>query len=435
MSCPSDVDETEEDALTRERAWSVLSEEDEVAARDAFEQQRVAKIKKQRNDDRRARDVHAACRRLCAAFNGNSASRQWLECGAGAGSTFRRRFDAMGRALGGVLARRGRRRRCSQETLRPGRLLFSTDAPAVGAAARLRVAGAGRCLCARVCLSCSRRKTFLREGRKLEEGSRLALNNADVLGNGRRLVLRVFGSSANLFGAEAADLDMCVVPAASEEDTELSSPEVCRRVGEASESAGAKNVQVRDTARVPIVLFADPQTGLDCDVSTHNLLALRNTELLRAYAKIDGRARGMAYVIKKWAKIRGINSPSDGTLSSYGYILCVLAFLQTVPNLPILPSLQAVGSGLAEPEEPGPTAARRAAPLFDASRDVCLFAHTPTRRAHWLTCGKLLKETASPRRVARVIFPALRLGRGLPQPRGRAARTACVLRMANKVRA
>ena len=116
------------------------------------------------------------------------------------------------------------------------------------------------------------------------------------------MVLRVFGSSANLFGAEGADLDMCVVPAASEEDTELTSPEVCRRVGEALESAGAKNVQVRDTARVPIVLFADPQTGLDCDVSTHNPLALRNTELLRAYAKIDGRVRGMAYVIKKWAK-------------------------------------------------------------------------------------------------------------------------------------
>ena len=48
----------------------------------AIEQQRVAKIKKQRNDDRRARDVHAACRRLCAAFNGNSASRQWLESAA-----------------------------------------------------------------------------------------------------------------------------------------------------------------------------------------------------------------------------------------------------------------------------------------------------------------------------------------------------------------
>ena len=61
----------------------------------------------------------------------------------------------------------------------------------------------------------------------------------------------------------------------------------------------------------------------------------------------------MAYVIKKWAKIRGINSPSDGTLSSYGYILCVLAFLQTVPNPPILPSFTKIGPGLAEPEEPG----------------------------------------------------------------------------------
>ena len=136
---------------------------------------------------------------------------------------------------------------------------------------------------------------------------------------------------------------------------------------------------MRDTARVPIVLFADPQTGLDCDVSTHNPLALRNTELLRAYAKIDGRVRGMAYVIKKWAKIRGINSPSDGTLSSYGYILCVLAFLQTVPNPPILPSLQRLDLDWPNPKNPDRPPPERVPHPFDASRDVCLSFHDPDK--------------------------------------------------------
>ena len=376
---PFDVDETEEDALTRERAWSVLSEEDEVAARDAFEQQRVAKIKKQRNDDRRARDVHAACRRLCAAFNGNSASRQWLE--SAAPEQARRlddvstRWDALleefwpGGADGVAALRRHYDR--ADSFFRP---THQPSAQQHGFAWR-----ALDDACARVLPQLFPSENFFKRREEVRRRVEACLNNADVLGNGRRLVLRVFGSSANLFGAEGADLDMCVVPAASEEDTELTSPEVCRRVGEALESAGAKNVQVRDTARVPIVLFADPQTGLDCDVSTHNPLALRNTELLRAYAKIDGRVRGMAYVIKKWAKIRGINSPSDGTLSSYGYILCVLAFLQTVPSPPILPSLQRLDLDWPNPKNPDRPPPERVPHPFDASRDVCLSFHDPDK--------------------------------------------------------
>ena len=194
---------------------------------------------------------------------------------------------------------------------------------------------------------------------------------------------------------------------------------------EALESAGAKNVQVGDTARVPIVLFADPQTGLDCDVSTHNPLALRNTELLRAYAKIDGRVRGMAYVIKKWAKIRGFNSPSDGTLSSYGYILCVLAFLQTVPNPPILPSLLGRLDGLAEPED-GQTPTGGHAPLRRVKGRLFIVSRP---RQDGLIGGPPGNRRAEPPvawRVARVVLSALRLGRGLPQPRGRApGRPAC----------
>ena len=171
---PFDVDETEEDALTRERAWSVLSEEDEVAARDAFEQQRVAKIKKQRNDDRRARDVHAACRRLCAAFNGNSASRQWLE--SAAPEQARRlddvstRWDALleefwpGGADGVAALRRHYDRPTPFSDRRTSRRRSSTG-----------LRGGRWTMPVRACCpSCSRQKTFSREGRKLEEGSRRA---------------------------------------------------------------------------------------------------------------------------------------------------------------------------------------------------------------------------------------------------------------------
>ena len=68
--------------------------------------------------------------------------------------------------------------------------------------------------------------------------------------------------------------------------------------------------------------------GLDCDIAFHNPLALSNTKLLYSYSKADPRVRPLAFVLKHWAKSRHINNPGEGTLSSYGYILLLIHFLQ-----------------------------------------------------------------------------------------------------------
>lgn len=73
-------------------------------------------------------------------------------------------------------------------------------------------------------------------------------------------------------------------------------------------------------------LFAT--TGLECDVAFNNVLAIRNTQLLALYNEVDPRVKILAYLIKYWAKRRDINCPGEGTLSSYGYILCLIQFLQ-----------------------------------------------------------------------------------------------------------
>lgn len=73
--------------------------------------------------------------------------------------------------------------------------------------------------------------------------------------------------------------------------------------------------------------------GLDCDVTYYNPLAIQNTTLLRTYSLIDPRVRYLAYIIKHWAKKRHINNPADGTLSSYGYLLCLIHFLQVRDTL------------------------------------------------------------------------------------------------------
>lgn len=100
-------------------------------------------------------------------------------------------------------------------------------------------------------------------------------------------------------------------------------------------------MEIRSTSRIPLVLFTHPTSGLECDLSLSNPLAINNTDLLLTYSRIDDRVRPLAFLIKQWSKARGINNPGEGTLSSYAFLLCLIHFLQTRP-LPVLPYLQSL---------------------------------------------------------------------------------------------
>lgn len=76
-------------------------------------------------------------------------------------------------------------------------------------------------------------------------------------------------------------------------------------------------LQALTHARVPIVKLMDPVTGISCDICINNLLAVVNTKLLWDYARIDARLRQLAFIVKHWAKSRGVNETYHGTLSSY----------------------------------------------------------------------------------------------------------------------
>jgi DNA polymerase sigma len=151
-------------------------------------------------------------------------------------------------------------------------------------------------------------------------------------------VLQVFGSSVNGFGTNSADLDMCIMYPSDRPPPENHS-DVIEAIASALTNLGMEEVDSRSTARIPIVLFKDPVSGLDCDISVMNPLAVKNSALLRTYAYVDPRVRWLGHIVKYWARCRRINNASEGTLSSYGYILCVLNFLQT-RNPPLVPNLQ-----------------------------------------------------------------------------------------------
>ena len=153
--------------------------------------------------------------------------------------------------------------------------------------------------------------------------------------------LHIFGSSANGFGSPNSDLDMCLAVPGGREGLEDGVASM-GALAEDLERAGMEEVSARLTARIPIIMFKDNMTGLDCDISLHNPLAVKNTQLLMSYSTVDPRVRQLAYAVKRWSKARDLNNPSSGTLSSYGWMIMLLHFLQGLGNQPVLPHLQKI---------------------------------------------------------------------------------------------
>ncbi|KAE9234453.1 hypothetical protein PF004_g9372 [Phytophthora fragariae] len=105
-------------------------------------------------------------------------------------------------------------------------------------------------------------------------------------------------------------------------------------------------------ARVPIIRFLHTRSGreYECDLCFENVLATRNTPLLRAYASFDDRARALGLAVKHWAKQRGISDASMGFLSSYSFVLLSIYYLQVVHVLPNLQDPRLLESAQIQPD-------------------------------------------------------------------------------------
>jgi terminal uridylyltransferase len=88
--------------------------------------------------------------------------------------------------------------------------------------------------------------------------------------------------------------------------------------------------------------FPKTDIGIQCDINFSAHLAIHNTQLLRCYSQSDPRVKPMILFVKNWAKVRGINTPYRGTLSSYGYVLMVLHYLVNIAQPFVCPNLQLV---------------------------------------------------------------------------------------------
>lgn len=70
---------------------------------------------------------------------------------------------------------------------------------------------------------------------------------------------------------------------------------------------GMKNVTCVHAKAVPIVKIWDPEFQMACDLNVNNHVALKNTQMVKAYMEIDRRVRPLALLVKYWTKRRIIN--------------------------------------------------------------------------------------------------------------------------------
>ena len=118
--------------------------------------------------------------------------------------------------------------------------------------------------------------------------------------------------------------------------------EILKQIRKLSDPATLAPNQPRDPYKDKLE-FPKTGAGVQCDINFSAHLALQNTLLLRCYSHIDGRVRPLVLFVKHWAKVRGVNTPYRGTLSSYGYVLMVLHFLVNVAQPFVCPNLQQLG--------------------------------------------------------------------------------------------
>ncbi|KAM7196365.1 Poly(A) RNA polymerase protein cid1 [Naviculisporaceae sp. PSN 640] len=137
------------------------------------------------------------------------------------------------------------------------------------------------------------------------------------------------------------NLDNLVVPCTS--DLASKGIEILRLGNPAKLSPNQPRDPYRDRLEFP-----KSGVGVQCDINFSAHLALQNTLLLRCYSHCDPRVRPLVLFVKHWAKVRGINTPYRGTLSSYGYVLMVLHYLVNVVQPFVCPNLQL----LAPPPKP-----------------------------------------------------------------------------------
>ncbi|KAK1794072.1 hypothetical protein P4O66_010975, partial [Electrophorus voltai] len=173
-------------------------------------------------------------------------------------------------------------------------------------------------------------------------------------------IIRPFGSTVNSFGKLGCDLDMFLdldgvsgqkqskgsglsveyqMKSVTSDRTVTQS--ILSVIGECVDKFGPGCVGVQKilSARCPLVRFAHQPSGFQCDLTANNRVAIKSSELLFVYGRLDERVRHVVFAVRCWARVHGITSSIPGAwITNFSLTVLVLFFFQRrVPA--ILPTL------------------------------------------------------------------------------------------------
>ncbi|VDL89914.1 unnamed protein product [Schistocephalus solidus] len=169
--------------------------------------------------------------------------------------------------------------------------------------------------------------------------------------------LELFGSCANGFGTKHSDMDICVFfpPGTPEAKSLLDVHQRIKLIKSFKQqlSRGSKKLgisQMRPVlqAKVPIIKFV-VNNKYEADLSFSNYLVLylfllppkatKNTRMLRMYNQLDPRLRVLNTALKIVIKNCKIAKADSGGISSYGFAIMLIHYMQQKNYLPVLQEL------------------------------------------------------------------------------------------------
>ena len=112
---------------------------------------------------------------------------------------------------------------------------------------------------------------------------------------------------------------------------ETAGGQISRQLRQLKENIVANVISV-PKARVPIVKFFHLSSGLSCDLSFKNKMAVMNTEFIRLCVEADCRVRVVMVAVRYWASIYGLSGGGRGgrtwKITNYALTLLVIFYLQ-----------------------------------------------------------------------------------------------------------
>ncbi|EUB55116.1 Poly(A) RNA polymerase GLD2 [Echinococcus granulosus] len=153
--------------------------------------------------------------------------------------------------------------------------------------------------------------------------------------------LFIVGSSANGFGWDQSDLDLCLVIAPEEVRSKGGDQPVLEQLTPFLRGCCFITRCMLIPAKVPILKLRCRIWSFDCDLNVNNVVGIYNTHLLAMYARVDPRVPPLGVFVKHWAQMMDIHGGSMGRLSTYALLLMVIQYLQCGCSPPVVPNLQA----------------------------------------------------------------------------------------------